>query len=72
MDSPNRQFLDGVICNQSSMMRHQHEHMDIMDITSDNTGTLKTVSRPINSEYDEQQVLVSPMRNRKNILSTVI
>lgn len=52
-DSPNRQFLNGPICNQNALRRHQD---DGLEFGYDNTGTLRTVSRQINSEYDERQV----------------
>ncbi|OXU25563.1 hypothetical protein TSAR_005831 [Trichomalopsis sarcophagae] len=63
MDSPNRQFLPKPICNQNSMRRHQE------DIMSDNTGTLKTVSRQINSEYDEHQVMLDDFNNEMEVIT---
>jgi syntaxin 6 len=55
IDSPNRQFHNGIICNQSSMTQHHDGQLDVM---SDNTDSLKTVSQQINYDFDEQQVLV--------------
>lgn len=53
MDSPNRKFLDNTLQNQNNMMREQDDQLDMI---SESIGTLKTVSRQINSELDEQAV----------------
>nr|CAD7396048.1 unnamed protein product [Timema poppensis] len=53
LDSPNRQFLDDTLQQQNHMVRAQDEQLDMI---SDSVGTLKTVSRQIGSELDEQAV----------------
>lgn len=53
IDSPNRQFLDSTMHQQHSMMHQQDEQLDMIGESID---TLKTVSRQINSELDEQAV----------------
>ncbi|KAG5332521.1 STX6 protein, partial [Acromyrmex heyeri] len=53
IDSPNRQFLSDTMQQQNSMMRQQDEQLDMIGET---VGTLKTVSRQINSELDEQML----------------
>lgn len=53
IDSPNRQFLNDTMQQQNAMMRQQDEQLDMIGET---VGTLKTVSRQINSELDEQAV----------------
>nr|CAD7585897.1 unnamed protein product [Timema genevievae] len=53
LDSPNRQFLDDTLQQQNHMVRTQDEQLDMI---SDSVGTLKTVSRQIGSELDEQAV----------------
>ncbi|XP_011495263.1 PREDICTED: syntaxin-6 isoform X2 [Ceratosolen solmsi marchali] len=64
IDSPNRQFLNDAICNQSSMMRQHDGHLDV---TSDNIGSLRTVSQQINSEFDEQQVMLDDFSNKMEV-----
>ena len=56
LDSPNRQFLDDTLQQQNHIVRTQDEQLDMI---SDSIGTLKTVSRQIGSELDEQAVWVS-------------
>nr|CAD7426962.1 unnamed protein product [Timema monikensis] len=56
LDSPNRQFLDDTLQQQNHMVRTQDEQLDMI---SDSVGTLKTVSRQIGSELDEQAVSLS-------------
>ena len=51
IDSPTR----SVIHQQGRMLRQQDEQLDML---SDSLGTLKTVSRHIHSELDEQAVYV--------------
>lgn len=51
MDSPNRQFLGDTLQQQNAMIRQQEEQLDMIGET---VGTLKTVSRQINTELDEQ------------------
>jgi hypothetical protein len=53
MDSPHRQFLDTAMQQQQRMIHSQDEQLDAI---SDSIGTLKTVSRQINTELDEQAV----------------
>lgn len=53
MDSPNRQFLDTTMHQQHIMLRQQDEQLDMI---GDSIDTLKTVSRQINTELDEQTV----------------
>ena len=53
MDSPNRQFLQRTLNQQSSMMQNQDEQIDMLGAS---VGNLRNVSRQINSELDEQQV----------------
>lgn len=55
IDSPNRQFLDDTLSQQSRMFREQDEQLEIID---DSVGTLKTVSRQIRNELDEQAVML--------------
>nr|CAD7258134.1 unnamed protein product [Timema shepardi] len=61
LDSPNRQFLDDTLQQQNHMVRAQDEQLDMI---SDSVGTLKTVSRQIGSELDEQAVSKAVDRNR--------
>ncbi|XP_067209569.1 syntaxin-6 isoform X2 [Linepithema humile] len=60
MDSPNRQFLSDTLQQQNSMMRQQDEQLDMI---GESVGTLKTVSRQINSELDEQAVMLDEFGN---------
>lgn len=53
MDSPNRQFLQDTVHQQNSLMHQQDEQLDML---GESISTLKTVSRQINSELDEQTV----------------
>lgn len=53
IDSPNRQFLSDSMQQQNTMIMQQDEQLDMIGET---VGTLKTVSRQINSELDEQAV----------------
>jgi len=53
MDSPNHSFLDSTLQQQQRMIHSQDEQLDAI---SDSIGTLKTVSRQINTELDEQAV----------------
>ncbi|KYQ50189.1 Gamma-soluble NSF attachment protein [Trachymyrmex zeteki] len=60
IDSPNRQFLSDTMQQQNSMIRQQDEQLDMIGET---VGTLKTVSRQINSELDEQAVMLDEFGN---------
>ncbi|XP_011156048.1 syntaxin-6 isoform X2 [Solenopsis invicta] len=60
IDSPNRQFLSDTMQQQNSMIRQQDEQLDMI---GESVGTLKTVSRQINSELDEQAVMLDEFGN---------
>jgi len=60
LDSPNRQFLDDTLQQQNHILRTQDEQLDMI---SDSIGTLKTVSRQIGSELDEQAVMLDEFGN---------
>lgn len=53
VDSPSRQFLDETLQQQGMMIRQQDDQLEMI---GESIGTLKTVSRQINSELDEQAV----------------
>lgn len=53
LDSPSHHFLGENTSLQQRMMQGQDEQLDVI---SDSIGTLKTVSRQINMELDEQAV----------------
>ncbi|XP_050514479.1 syntaxin-6 [Diabrotica virgifera virgifera] len=50
-DSPQRQFLNDTLSQQQYLTRQQDEHLEAI---SDSLGSLKTVSRHIGIELDEQ------------------
>lgn len=60
LDSPNRHFLDDTIAQQHRMFLDQDEQLDMI---SDSVGTLKTVSRQIGNELDEQAVMLDDFGN---------
>ncbi|XP_011142342.1 syntaxin-6 isoform X1 [Harpegnathos saltator] len=60
IDSPNRQFLSDTMQQQNTMIRQQDEQLDMIGET---VGTLKTVSRQINTELDEQAVMLDEFGN---------
>ncbi|XP_024871234.1 syntaxin-6 isoform X1 [Temnothorax curvispinosus] len=60
IDSPNRQFFSDTMQQQNAMIRQQDEQLDMIGET---VGTLKTVSRQINSELDEQAVMLDEFGN---------
>ncbi|XP_043463185.1 syntaxin-6 isoform X1 [Leptopilina heterotoma] len=60
IDSPNRQFLDTTMHQQHTMLRQQDEQLDMIGESID---TLKTVSRQINTELDEQTVMLDDFGN---------
>ncbi|XP_063227264.1 syntaxin-6 isoform X1 [Bacillus rossius redtenbacheri] len=60
LDSPNRQFLDSTLQQQGGMLRAQDDQLDLI---SDSVGTLKTVSRQITSELDEQAGMLDEFGN---------
>ncbi|XP_015609248.1 syntaxin-6 isoform X1 [Cephus cinctus] len=64
IDSPNRQFLDDTLLQQNSMMHQQDEQLDMI---GESIGTLKTVSRQINSELDEQAVMLDDFGNELEV-----
>lgn len=51
LDSPQRQFLNDTLSQQQYLTRQQEEHLEAI---SDSLGSLKTVSRHIGIELDEQ------------------
>lgn len=51
LDSPHRQFLNDTISQQQYLTRQHDEHLEAI---SDSLGSLKTVSRHIGVELDEQ------------------
>lgn len=53
LDSPSHRFLGEHVSIQQRMIQGQDEQLDMM---SDSIGTLKTVSRQIGIELDEQAV----------------
>lgn len=55
IDSPNRQFLNDTLSQQNRMFMEQDEQLEII---GDSVGTLKTVSRQIGNELDEQAVML--------------
>lgn len=64
MDSPNRQFLADTAQQQNAMMGQQDEQLDMI---GESIGTLKTVSRQINSELDEQAVMLDDFGNELEV-----
>lgn len=55
IDSPNRHFLDSTLSQQSQLLQAQDAQLDMI---SHSLSSLKTVSRQIGSELDEQAVSV--------------
>lgn len=53
LDSPSHRFIGESVSVQQRMLQGQDEQLDVI---SDSIGTLKTVSRQINMELDEQAV----------------
>ena len=53
LDSPSHRFIGESVSIQQRMLQGQDEQLDVI---SDSIGTLKTVSRQINMELDEQAV----------------
>lgn len=53
LDNDSHNFLGETVSIQQRMMQHQDEQLDVI---SDSIGTLKTVSRQIGVEIDEQAV----------------
>lgn len=53
LDSPSHRFLGESVSVQQRMLQGQDEQLDVI---SDSIGTLKTVSRQIGLELDEQAV----------------
>lgn len=56
LDSPSHRFIGEAVSVQQRMLQNQDEQLDVI---SDSIGTLKTVSRQINMELDEQAVYVA-------------
>lgn len=55
LDSPSHRFLGQTVSTQQQLIQGQDEQLDVI---SDSIGTLKTVSRQINQELDEQAVML--------------
>lgn len=53
IDSPHRQFLDTALSQQAQLI---HSQDDQLEHIAHSIGSLKTVSRQIGSEIDEQAV----------------
>lgn len=53
IDSPSHKFVGEQVATQKNMIQNQDEQLDVI---SDSIGTLKTVSRQIGMELDEQAV----------------
>lgn len=51
LDSPNRQFLNDTLNQQQYLTRQQEDHLEAI---GDSLSSLKTVSRHIGIELDEQ------------------
>ncbi|XP_031620491.1 syntaxin-6 [Contarinia nasturtii] len=60
LDSPSHRFLGESVSVQQRMLQGQDEQLDVI---SDSIGTLKTVSRQINLELDEQAVMLDDFGN---------
>ncbi|KAL5285968.1 STX6 family protein [Megaselia abdita] len=60
LDSPSHRFIGESVSIQQRMMQGQDEQLDVI---SDSIGTLKTVSRQINIELDEQAVMLDDFGN---------
>ncbi|XP_034942266.1 syntaxin-6 isoform X2 [Chelonus insularis] len=64
VDSPSRQFLEDTLQQQNQMIRQQDDQLDMI---GESIGTLKTVSRQINSELDEQAVMLDDFGNEMEV-----
>lgn len=60
LDSPSHKFIGENVVTQQSMLQTQDDHLDVI---SDSIGTLKTVSRQIGVELDEQAVMLDDFGN---------
>lgn len=60
LDSPGHKFVGETVSIQQRMMQGQDEQLDMI---SDSIGTLKTVSRQIGVELDEQAVMLDDFGN---------
>ncbi|XP_059225229.1 syntaxin-6 isoform X2 [Stomoxys calcitrans] len=60
LDSPSHRFVGETVSVQQRMMQGQDEQLDMI---SDSIGTLKTVSRQIGVELDEQAVMLDDFGN---------
>uniref|UniRef100_A0A1I8NTZ3 t-SNARE coiled-coil homology domain-containing protein n=1 Tax=Stomoxys calcitrans TaxID=35570 RepID=A0A1I8NTZ3_STOCA len=60
LDSPSHRFVGETVSVQQRMMQGQDEQLDMI---SDSVGTLKTVSRQIGVELDEQAVMLDDFGN---------
>ncbi|CAH0391243.1 unnamed protein product [Bemisia tabaci] len=66
LDSPNRQFLTG-LGQQSSMLAAQDAQLDMI---AESIGTLKTVSHHINTELDEQAVMLDDFGHELGVVES--
>lgn len=55
LDSPSTRFMGNTMSTQQQMFQSQDDQLDVI---SDSIGTLKTVSRQINTELDEHAVML--------------
>ncbi|KAK9500328.1 hypothetical protein O3M35_001615 [Rhynocoris fuscipes] len=73
MDSPNRHFLDSTLSQQNQLLQAQDAQLDMI---SHSLSSLKTVSRQIGSELDEQAVMLdefgSELDNTDSKLDTTV
>ncbi|XP_005177057.1 syntaxin-6 isoform X2 [Musca domestica] len=60
LDSPSHRYVGETVSVQQRMMQGQDEQLDMI---SDSIGTLKTVSRQIGVELDEQAVMLDDFGN---------
>lgn len=60
LDSPSHKFIGESVSVQQRMLQGQDEQLDVI---SDSIGTLKTVSRQIGVELDEQAVMLDDFGN---------
>ncbi|XP_037046100.1 syntaxin-6 isoform X1 [Bradysia coprophila] len=60
LDSPSHRFIGESVSVQQRMLQGQDEQLDVI---SDSIGTLKTVSRQIGIELDEQAVMLDDFGN---------
>ncbi|XP_012279291.1 syntaxin-6 [Orussus abietinus] len=64
MDSPNRQYLEDTLQTQNVAMHQRDGHLEVV---GENTSPLGTGSRQINSELDEQAVMLDDFGNELDV-----